>query len=614
MMVHCRLAAREFSRRLFFSSCSIAESSHRLRKGYRLRTINRVAVLLVAVFCVSLTANNCLAEEDSEASAPQETSTPADSGSVLSLAHVPPNPEFFIALRPNEVFDRELLKIFQRYTNLDGQNYHPVSITHIEEVMFANEHLEEGQTRSPSTLRYDVHLFRSDEPVDWDEFKANAEFDFDLITLQDVEYLKLTGHYNVAFWPVDDYTYIAGPEEGIRRAIERHVAQQEIPPPTAWPGVGQSQLVIFMASDKLANQLGVGGSNPAMGALKGILEGSDTFAMALHMDEESSLPMNLKIIMGCPDKEMVPEKLKSLGGLSFFLRQMLMADKKKRDESGLSEREPALSDSTAELFKNMTREQVGDSAAVLTLSADVDVALATAFLLSFIGDASNLRIGSETIARVQRASEPKDAAPMAIPPGVLNSPKMVARREASAQRMLGIIQAIKVYAAEHGQPPTFSSNSEGQPLLSWRVHLLPALGYEDLYKQFHLDEAWDSEHNRTLLSQMPAEYAAPSTGDQPSGGEVPAMHLLYSRMNESSESDAAVSPPRFLLIEARGNTPWTQPQEMELDENGKLVTTPRGWQPGGMMVCRPNGTVDFILTADVVNLVIPTSAGQAVSE
>lgn len=49
-------------------------------------------------------------------------------------------------------------------------------------------------------------------------------------------------------------------------------------------------------------------------------------------------------------------------------------------------------------------------------------------------------------------------------------------------------------------------DGKGQPLLSWRVHLLPFLDQDKLYKQFHLDEPWDSEHNRALISLMPDVY------------------------------------------------------------------------------------------------------------
>jgi hypothetical protein len=57
-------------------------------------------------------------------------------------------------------------------------------------------------------------------------------------------------------------------------------------------------------------------------------------------------------------------------------------------------------------------------------------------------------------------------------------------------------------------------DAAGNPKLSWRVYLLPYLGYSDLFAKFHLDESWDSPNNLPLLSQMPDVYRTP--GDSPS--------------------------------------------------------------------------------------------------
>ena len=56
-------------------------------------------------------------------------------------------------------------------------------------------------------------------------------------------------------------------------------------------------------------------------------------------------------------------------------------------------------------------------------------------------------------------------------------------------------------------PPAIKKDDK--PLLSRRVKLLPYLGEEVLYVQFHLDEPWDSEHNKTLIPKMPAVLTSP---------------------------------------------------------------------------------------------------------
>lgn len=58
-------------------------------------------------------------------------------------------------------------------------------------------------------------------------------------------------------------------------------------------------------------------------------------------------------------------------------------------------------------------------------------------------------------------------------------------------------------------PPAAFLSKEGKPLLSWRVHILPYMEQTALYRQFHLDEPWDSEHNAKLIAQMPKAYLNP---------------------------------------------------------------------------------------------------------
>jgi hypothetical protein len=47
---------------------------------------------------------------------------------------------------------------------------------------------------------------------------------------------------------------------------------------------------------------------------------------------------------------------------------------------------------------------------------------------------------------------------------------------------------------------------DGQPLLSWRVSLLPFIEEDSLYRKFKLDQPWDSPDNLKLLDQIPKVY------------------------------------------------------------------------------------------------------------
>jgi hypothetical protein len=89
-----------------------------------------------------------------------------------------------------------------------------------------------------------------------------------------------------------------------------------------------------------------------------------------------------------------------------------------------------------------------------------------------------------------------------------------------------------------GLPPRAIFDDDGKPLLSWRVAILPYIEQQDLYEQFHLDEPWDSEHNKKLIARMPEVYANPTLfgrsvakGDDPADARDPADddEALYAK-------------------------------------------------------------------------------------
>src|SRR5205085_10353231 len=88
-------------------------------------------------------------------------------------------------------------------------------------------------------------------------------------------------------------------------------------------------------------------------------------------------------------------------------------------------------------------------------------------------------------------------------------------RTDSSNHLKQIALAIQSYrAAEKHFPPAGIRDKNGQPLLSWRVAILPRIEEAGLYKEFHLDEPWDSEHNRKLIERMPDVYKSPDTAAQ----------------------------------------------------------------------------------------------------
>lgn len=66
--------------------------------------------------------------------------------------------------------------------------------------------------------------------------------------------------------------------------------------------------------------------------------------------------------------------------------------------------------------------------------------------------------------------------------------------------------ALNQYHKEFGSFPPAFTTTDGVPMHSWRVLLLPKLGYQHIYDKYRFDEPWDSEENRKLLAQYPSVY------------------------------------------------------------------------------------------------------------
>lgn len=91
-----------------------------------------------------------------------------------------------------------------------------------------------------------------------------------------------------------------------------------------------------------------------------------------------------------------------------------------------------------------------------------------------------------------------------------------ARRAVSANNLRQLALSNLNFAAANGSFPTSHTiDKQGNQLLSWRVHILPFLEQDELYNQFHLDEPWDSPHNKQLISKMPEIFENPALPYEP---------------------------------------------------------------------------------------------------
>src|SRR5262249_20825478 len=142
------------------------------------------------------------------------------------------------------------------------------------------------------------------------------------------------------------------------------------------------------------------------------------------------------------------------------------------------------------------------------------------------------------------------------------------------------------YEEAHGRfPPAAIRSKDGQPLLSWRVLILPYMEQDHIYRSFKLDEPWDSPHNSQLLRHMPPWYRlegpepAPLTRYQALVG--PGAAFDAGGPKGPALADFTDGPAKTILIgTAAVAVPWTKPDELEYSPAGPLPRFSRHFDRG----------------------------------
>ena len=104
--------------------------------------------------------------------------------------------------------------------------------------------------------------------------------------------------------------------------------------------------------------------------------------------------------------------------------------------------------------------------------------------------------------------------------GGLGGVRLAAALKRDSNNLTQIAIGIQSYADDHETflPPAAICDKPGKPLLSWRVAILPYIEQRPLYKQFKLDEPWDSPNNKKLIAEIPKMYVLPARLEEASEG------------------------------------------------------------------------------------------------
>ncbi len=155
------------------------------------------------------------------------------------------------------------------------------------------------------------------------------------------------------------------------------------------------------------------------------------------------------------------------------------------------------------------------------------------------------------------------------------SPVVMASRKgnpvSNSLKQMGL--AMHNYADDIGHfPPAAIRDKNGKPLLSWRVAILPYIEQEELYKQFRLDEPWDSPHNIQLLKKMPTIFKGKESR------ETETAYQVFVGPGTPFEPGKKVTFKNFrfgpintvLIVETTKPVPWTKPQDIPIGKDRKF--------------------------------------------
>ena len=146
------------------------------------------------------------------------------------------------------------------------------------------------------------------------------------------------------------------------------------------------------------------------------------------------------------------------------------------------------------------------------------------------------------------------------------------KRSLCSMNLLQIGLALHEYHEVYGSyPPAYVADKDGKPMHSWRVLLLPFLGYDHVYQRYRFDEPWDGPNNRNLaaLAKDFAIFSCPALTPGGLTGEtsyvvVIGAHTAFPGEKCISRSDIKDDPAHtIMVVEVRRSAiHWMEPRDL----------------------------------------------------
>jgi hypothetical protein len=167
-----------------------------------------------------------------------------------------------------------------------------------------------------------------------------------------------------------------------------------------------------------------------------------------------------------------------------------------------------------------------------------------------------------------------------------------------------------------GGPEIF--DDAGRPYLSWRVHLLPYLGFQSLYNRFHFNEPWDSPNNLPLLAEMPDVFRSADDPSDSTSTRIVTFTGPDAPFERNTGGGDQTGPSYNAFTDGQQNTilfleagsdiaiPWTKPEDAPLDRNDPFAAL-GDMSSGEFRVAFADGSVAS-LSSDIASKVLAALA------
>jgi len=155
-----------------------------------------------------------------------------------------------------------------------------------------------------------------------------------------------------------------------------------------------------------------------------------------------------------------------------------------------------------------------------------------------------------------------------------------AERAKSMNNLRQLALGIHNYLDANGKLPEDIKDKNGKPLLSWRVAILPYIEQEAVYRQFKLDEPWDSPANKIAARLKVSAFFSPNAPKLAQDVDSPGLTHYLGVAGPGTAFDPKGglglrdfqdgSSYTIMLVETSNPVPWAKPGDFEFDPKKPL--------------------------------------------